>query len=311
MNNRRSFIKKIGTGVLISKFSFPNLLFANQNKTYKIVILHTNDVHSNIEPFPADHKKFPGLGGVAARKSIIEKIRSEEEQVILLDAGDIFQGTPYFNIFHGETELKLMTAMGYDACTIGNHDFDGGLENLALQSKYATFPFINCNYDVTNTLLAPIIKPYHIIQKGKIKIGILGVGIDPKGLIPENLCKGVGYKDPIMEANKVAEYLKSKEHCHLIICLSHLGLSYDNEKVSDKILAEKTQNIDLIIGGHTHTFLEKPIIQQNLEGKDVYINQVGWAGVNLGRLDFIFEKNFKKKRVYSHTVIVDKKTIDK
>jgi 5'-nucleotidase len=293
---------------LYAAFSIPKDAGAQHSNITKLTILHTNDVHSNIEPFPSNHSKFPDRGGVAYRKTIIDKIRAEEKNVLLLDAGDIFQGTPYFNVFHGETEIKLMTALGYDACTIGNHDFDGGMENLALQAQYAIFPMLNCNYGLQGTPLQKIIKPYAIFHKGGLKIGITGVGVNPKGLIPDNLCKGVTYNDPVVSVQEVADYLSVKEKCNLVICLSHLGYEYSDDKISDVLLAAHTEHIDIIIGGHTHTFLEKPTQVINKAGEMVLVNQVGWAGINLGRIEVFFEKKSKKKSASGYTVIVDKKT---
>ncbi len=309
MNNRRTFIKKTISGSLaIGALGFP-LDAIGASKTEKITILHTNDVHSQIEPFPSDHKTFPGQGGIAYRASIIEKIRNTEKNVLLLDAGDIFQGTPYFNLFGGEVEFKLMSKLGYDVATLGNHDFDLGIDNLVKQLPNALFSFVNCNYDFSKTALKDKILPYKIIKKGKLKIGILGVGIELNGLVPDKHFEGIVYQHPIKCVQKYADILKNDEKCHLIICLSHLGNKYDDkEKVSDEWLAQGTRNIDLIIGGHTHTFLEKPISYKNLDDKTVIVNQVGWAGVNMGRIDFSFEKKLKKNSVFGQTVIVDKKS---
>ena len=276
----------------------------------KLTILHTNDVHSRIDPFPMDGGRNQGLGGVAARAELIKKIRAEEEQVLLLDAGDIFQGTPYFNIYKGEPEIKAMSAMGYDACTIGNHDFDAGMENLATQlTGHANFPMLVSNYDFTQTAMENKTIPYKIFRKGRLKIGVLGVGIEMKGLVPDNLYKNTKYLDPVQKANEVAEQLKKKEDCDMIICLSHLGYQYKTEnKVSDEILAKETENIDLIIGGHTHTFLDDPVVVKNKKGNDTIINQVGFAGIILGRLDFEFSKFSRKKLANSHSISVSKKT---
>jgi 5'-nucleotidase len=277
----------------------------------KLTILHTNDVHSRIEPFPMDGGRNQGLGGVAARAELISKIRSEEQHVLLLDAGDIFQGTPYFNLYKGEPEMKAMTAMQYDACTIGNHDFDGGLGNLALQlGNHARFPMIVCNYDFAGTPMENKTVPYRVFRKGKLKIGVLGVGIEMHGLVPDNLAAGTKYLDPVQKANEVAAMLKKKEGCDMIICLSHLGYFFKEspEKICDQILAKESENIDLIIGGHTHTFMDDPVVYKNKKGDDVIVNQVGWAGIILGRLDFEFSKFSGKKLSNSHAISVSKKT---
>jgi 5'-nucleotidase len=289
---RRNFIQNIvlGTGTLLVSPS----LFSQENlkKKKRLVILHTNDTHSTIEPFPSKHSKFPNMGGVSKRHTILQKIRSEEEHVLLLDAGDIFQGTPYFNTFNGELEMKLMSLLEYDAATMGNHDFDIGLEGFLNAQQFANFPFLCANYDFSETILSGKTKAYHIFHKAGIKIGVFGIGIALKGLVPMDKCGNTRYLDPISSANKIAIELKSKS-CDLVICLSHLGFEYENKNInSDRKLAAETQNIDIILGGHTHTFFDKPLVLKNLKNKDVLINQVGWGGVYLGRIDIDVESGF-------------------
>lgn len=282
---------------------------ASDEKAYRLTILHTNDTHSRIDPFPMDGGVNQGLGGVAARAELIEKIRREEEHVLLLDAGDIFQGTAYFNFYKGEPEIKAMSSMKYDATAIGNHDFDAGLENLATQlTNHATFPMLVANYDFSGTPMEYKHQPYKVFKKGKIKIGVFGVGIEMVGLVSENLIAGTKYLDPLIKANETAHELKYEKDCDLIICLSHLGNTYSNNKVSDKVLATQTENVDLIIGGHTHTFLSEPLVYKNKKGNDVLVNQVGWAGINLGRLDFDFTKSSTKKLSEASSITVTKKT---
>jgi len=282
---------------------------AADEKAYKLTVLHTNDVHSRIDPFPMDGGVNQGLGGVAARAAIIEKIRREEENILVLDAGDIFQGTPYFNFYKGEHEIKAMSSMKYDATTIGNHDFDAGLENLATQlTNHASFPMLISNYDFTGTPMEYKFQPYKIFRKGKLKIGVFGIGIEMAGLVSENLSAGTKYLDPIIKGNEMAYQLRKEKGCDLVICLSHLGNTYTDNKVSDKRLATESENIDFIIGGHTHTFLPVPIVYKNKKGDDVLVNQVGWAGINLGRLDFDFTKYSKKKLSKASSIMVTKKT---
>lgn len=291
---RRDFIQKTAassallglTGMSLSSFSTPSDI-------KKITILHTNDVHSHIDPFPADHPKNPNLGGAARRAAIIEGIRKEEKNVLLLDAGDIFQGTPYFNYYGGELEFKLMSMMQYDLATMGNHDFDNGIDGFYAQLPHAKFDFVSANYDFKNTILNDIVKPYKIIIKDGIKIGIFGLGVQLDGLVDKKLYKETVYNNPIEVAQDMTQILKEEKKCDLVICLSHLGFKYKDEpeKPSDILLAQKTKNIDLIIGGHTHTFLDKPVIEKNSEGKDVLINQVGCFGLNLGRIDFYLSNN--------------------
>lgn len=309
--NRKDFLKKAGLASSAIMLPFTNHLWAvNQSENvHKLTILHTNDTHSHIEPFPDNDPKFPGMGGVARRAALIQKIREQEEHVLLLDAGDIFQGTPYFNYFGGKLEFELMSKMGYDVATLGNHDFDNGVEGLLKQMPHANFSFVNANYDLSKTDLEGVIKPYKIINKGKLRIGILGVGVDLNGLVNPLLCKGVEYHDPVNIVNKHAKMLKEKEKCNLVICLSHLGYQYDFDKISDVALGKRSKNVDIIIGGHTHTFLEKPVIVENVDKHMVQICQVGWAGVNLGRVDILFDINQNAYKADSTMYNVFKKTI--
>jgi 5'-nucleotidase len=298
--NRRKFVRNLSLGagaIALSAPSFSQSLFTKKVK--KITILHTNDTHSNIDPFPDNHSKFPGMGGVAKRHALIQQIRQEEENVLLLDCGDIFQGTPYFNMFNGVLEMKLMSELGYDAATMGNHDFDIGLEGFKTAKKHANFPFLCANYDFSETILNGLTQPYKIFQKGGLEIGIFGVGIELAGLVPSEKYDKTKYLDPINTANSIAKELKNKG-CDLIICLSHLGYDYaDTSRVSDRKLAKLSTHIDLILGGHTHTFLEKPTVEINQKGRAVLINQVGFAGLYLGRIDIDV-----KKGVVSHSIKV-------
>jgi 5'-nucleotidase len=295
--NRRSFLKyALGTaGSFYLLPSFAQDLFLREKGIEKLTILYTNDQHSRIDPFPENDAKNPGEGGFSKRAALIEKIKSEEKNILLLDAGDIFQGTPYFNYFHGELEYKLMSLMGYDAVTFGNHDFDLGVENIVKQMPHASFDFINCNYnfDATDLKDHKKISPYKIYKKGNLKIGILGVGIDLDGLIAPKQKQGLIYINPIEQANKAAFTLRIQERCDFVICLSHLGYKYDNDKVSDIHLAKDSENIDLIIGGHTHTFLNEPFEIINRQGTEVQVTQVGWAGIWLGRIDLYFTNSQK------------------
>lgn len=256
-----------------------------------LVILHTNDTHSRLDPFPNDGRKWGGLGGAARRATLIEQLRAKHKNVLLFDCGDIFQGTPYFNYFNGEPEIKAMNLMKYDACTIGNHDFDGGIEGLTKAVNNSEFKWLCANYEFQQTSLRAKIKPYHIFQKGRLKVGVFGLGIDPKGLVPDKLCEGVTYKDPISVGREMLQQLK-KENCDLIVCLSHLGYKYESAKVSDHVLAKALPEIDIILGGHTHTFLTNPdVFPSSSKLKSTIINQVGWAGVQLGKLEFQTQAN--------------------
>ncbi|MCG1036809.1 bifunctional metallophosphatase/5'-nucleotidase [Polaribacter sargassicola] len=293
---RRDFIKStsaVSTLALVGGLTIPSFTTKKQRH---ITILHTNDTHSHIEPFKANDNRFPNRGGVARRATLISKIRQENKNTLLLDAGDIFQGTPYFNYFGGELEFKLMSTLQYDVATIGNHDFDNSIDGLYKQLPNAKFDFVSANYDFKNTVLDTHIKPYKVIVKDGIKIGVFGLGIELEGLVGKKMYKETGYLDPIEITQEITQKLKNEEECDLIICLSHLGYYYKNNpnKISDLNLAKVTKDIDLIIGGHTHTFLPKPTIVKNNEGKNLLVNQVGAYGVNLGRIDFYFDENNHK-----------------
>lgn len=307
--NRRKFLEQsaMAGGALALASVLPASGVAAAAAVKRITILHTNDVHSRLDPFPMDGGRNQGLGGVAARAALIEEIRAEGGEVLLLDAGDIFQGTPYFNLYKGEPEMKAMEKMGYDAATMGNHDFDAGLENFATQLMHVSFPILICNYDFSGTAMESKFQPYKIFQKGDLKIGVLGVGIELRGLVPENLYGKTVYLNPIESANRTADLLR-KQGCDMVICLSHLGDKYDDDKVSDEILAKESYDIDLIIGGHTHRFFEQPRKYPNRRGADTVVNQVGWAGIQLGRLDYSFSGSKKKNLANAHTVVIGKKT---
>ncbi len=291
--NRKTFIKNsiygsAAVGLALNNFS------CSSHKN--ITILHTNDVHSHIEPFSKDHSEFPNKGGFERRATLISEIRRQNPNTLLFDAGDIFQGTPYFNFYSGEIEFKLMSMLGYDAVTIGNHDFDNGIDGLDNQLPNAKFDIISSNYDFKNTILESKISNYKIYNKSGVKIGVFGLGIELEGLVSKDLYKETKYLDPIDIANDTAKKLKETENCDLVICLSHLGYKYEKfpNKVSDLNLAKSTKNIDLIIGGHTHTFMNKPVVVKNNVENDVLINQVGCFGLYLGRIEFSFDSDNNK-----------------
>lgn len=296
-NSRRDFLRKTGAAAaLMTLGSVPFSAFG-KDADMQLTILHTNDVHSRIEPFPMDGSRNQGMGGVARRAALVEKIRQEQKNVLLLDAGDVFQGTPYFNLYGGELEFTLMSKMGYDAATMGNHDFDNGISGFVKQLPHANFPFIVSNYNFDNTELQGKILPYKIFKKGGIKVGIFGLGIELAGLVNRKNYGDIVYTDPIVKANEMASLLRNEQGCEMVICLSHLGYKYKDDKVSDQVLARSTKNIDLIIGGHTHTFMKVPEEIMNLDGQPVTVNQVGFAGINLGRLDYFFNKETGKKKM--------------
>ena len=300
MMKRREFIEKtsaaaafVGLGMSLSSYKS---LDVSGLDTKHLTILHTNDVHSYIDPFPANHPKNPNMGGVARRAAMIEMIRKENPNALLLDAGDIFQGTPYFNYYGGELEFKLMSMMKYDAATMGNHDFDNGIDGFYSQLPHASFEFVSANYDFKNTVLDGKVKPYTILHKNGIKVGVFGLGIGLDGLVDKKNYKETVYHDPVSVSQDIVRILKQEKKCDLVICLSHLGYKYKDEpdKICDLKLAGLTQDIDLIIGGHTHTFLDKPTVIKNAIGQDVLVNQVGCYGINLGRIDFYLDSTTNK-----------------
>jgi len=297
--NRRTFVKRSALGSLSIPLISTNSLLPFPPKSIKLTILHTNDMHSHIDPFSANDSKYPGMGGMRKMASIVEKIRKEEDHVLLLDAGDIFQGTPYFNKYKGEVELKIMSEMGYAASTMGNHDFDNGINGFNDVLPYANFPFLCSNYDFSNTILNGKTKKFITKTIGELKVGLFGIGIKLNGLVEKRLYKETQYYEPIEIANHYAEILKDEHNCDIVICLSHLGYDYDSNKISDIKLAKATKGIDIIIGGHTHTFLDKATELENSIGDRVLVNQAGWGALSLGRIDVNFSNQSNSKKELS------------
>ena len=304
MQNRRDFLKLLGTGAAGAiALTTPLSVFAADEPVH-ITILHTNDFHSHIDPFGNDVPRNAGEGGMARRAALIKQVRAESKHVLLFDAGDIYQGTPYFNYYKAQLDFELMTMMGYDAATIGNHEFDNGLEGISSQLKYAGFPFINSNYNFTDTILDGKVLPYKIFRTGGIKIGVYGLGVELKGLVDPKNYGNIQYNDPLQTALKMEKMLREEHHTELVICLSHLGYDYKDNTVSDKVIAAQTFNTDLVIGGHTHTFLKKPDLILNKSGKEVVVNQVGFGGLILGRVDFYLSKLNKVRKNSNSTIQV-------
>jgi 5'-nucleotidase len=295
--NRRGFITRgvagiAGLGMAASPF---NLLAADD--FVQISILHTNDLHCHIEPFGDDNQKFAGKGGLARISALVKQIKAENNDTLLFDAGDMFQGTPYYNYFKGGLIMELMGAVGYDAGTIGNHEFDDGMQGLLYSLPSANFPIINSNYDFSGTILAGKFPRWKIFNKSGIKIGVYGLGVELKGLVADKNFGKTVYNDPLQTADEMESFLSNDKKCDLVICLSHLGFQYRENKVSDMVLANHTSMTDLIIGGHTHTFLEKPVTLKNKAGKQVVVNQSSWGGMVLGKIDFTFQRSGKSKQL--------------
>lgn len=254
---------------------------------HRLVIVHTNDTHSQIEPVDKNAPKEANKGGIARREVLMNQLRAEEPNLLFFDDGDFCQGTPYFNKFKGEVEIKALNLLRYDAVTIGNHEFDNGVASLAKILKKAKFPVLCANYDFGKTKLSKIIEPYAIFQRGDLKIGVIGIGVKLEGLVATDNYVGITFLDPVETANKWANYLKTEKKCDIVVVLSHLGYSYsnDSEAIGDCQLAAKSRNIDVILGGHSHTFLKKETIVENLDNKKVVINQAGKWAVEVDKLE--------------------------
>jgi 5'-nucleotidase len=253
-----------------------------------ITILHTNDTHSQIDPLPGSDKQYGGKGGVARRATLVKRVRKENPNTLMIDAGDVFQGTPYFNFYKGEVEYKSMSLIGYDVGTLGNHDFDNGVDALVAAMKFANFDFVSSNYDVRGTPLEARVKRYVVRKLGGVRVGLFGMGISPDNLITPDNFKGVKYIDPISSAREVVEILRHHEGCNLVVGMSHLGY-YPNAKngeIGDTQVASQVDGIDFIASGHTHTFMQSPVLTKQPSGKDTIIFQVGKSGIYVGRVDF-------------------------
>ena len=251
-----------------------------------ITILHTNDTHSQIDPLPANDRNA-GMGGVARRATLVKRIRKENPNTLLIDAGDVLQGTPYFNFYKGEVEYKAMSAIGYDVGTLGNHEFDNGVDALAAALKFANFDLVSANYDVKGTVLETKVKRYVVKTLGGIRVGLFGLGVSPTALITPDNFKGVTYIDPVVAAREVVKKLREEERCALVVCMSHSGYFEDGQK-GDSFIASQVDGIDFIASGHTHTFMEKPVTQTQPCGAKTMIFQVGKSGIYVGRVDFTF-----------------------
>ena len=302
--NRRYFLKNISAGAAgISLGAIPFELFANDNFV-TITILHTNDIHCHIEPFTSSNENMDGKGGMARIAYLANLERKKNKNTLLFDAGDMFQGTPYFNYFKGELMLKAMSTAGYDAGNIGNHEFDNGLQGILGALPNAKFPILNSNYDFSDTILHNQFLAWKTFNNSGIKTGVYGLGIELEGLVGKKQYGNTKFANPLNVAMQMESFLKNEKKCDLVVCLSHLGLRYKNNKVSDLVLAKETQFTDLIIGGHTHSFLEEPIIETNKTGKPVIVNQAWWGGLVVGKIDFVFEREKnRKKATYTNKII--------
>lgn len=307
MMDRRRFLRTslgygLGAGLITMT---PAGLLANNSITKKITILHTNDTHARIEPFPEGSPQYGGLGGVARRAALVKKLRRENPNSLLLDAGDVFQGTPYFNFYGGALDFEIMSKMGYDATTIGNHEFDNGIEGFVEVADKAKFPFVNSNYDFGSSEMGKFIDEFIIKVVDGVRVGIFGLGVAFENLVLPDLHRGVKHLEPIGVAQKMVDRLKRIHRCDMVICLSHIGNHYSHDQVSDHVVAKEVSGIDLIIGGHTHTLLDKPEEFVHDDGSKTIVAQVGHAGVVMGRIDFFFNSENKIASARAANVSVD------
>ncbi len=266
------------------------VLTASAQDTKSILVVHTNDTHSCIVPLNPNMPDTTqaNKGGYLRRAALLRDLRTADPDLLLFDCGDFSQGSPYYSLYHGDVEVGLMNLMRYDAATIGNHEFDFGVENMARIFRLAQFPIVCCNYDFTGTACEGLVKPYVIIERSGLRIGVLGVSPQLEGLVAKATCEGVSYRNPIEAAQPVADYLRNTEHCNLVVCLSHLGWGIPG--LTDEDFIAGTRNIDLVLGGHSHTYFERPRIQNNLDGLPVPDNQMGKNARFVGTLRLTLQR---------------------
>jgi len=288
---RRDFIASLGAVAAASRLP---LRAEDAPGITRLTLLHTNDTHSRIEPFGAGNGALSGKGGMARRATLVKQLRSQLGNMLLLDAGDVFQGTPYFNRYKGSLDYKLMSMIGYDAATLGNHDFDNGVDGLVTAMAEATFPFVNCNLEMKGVpSLAQRVQPWIVKQLSGLKVGITGVCVDFKGLVAPKNHEGVTWRDPLESLEPIIKLLREREKVDMVVLLSHLGYDLKGTGWDDLTLARKLPGIDVIIGGHSHTFMEEPVRVKN-GGGETLVFQVGFGGVNLGRMDFTVSRGVVK-----------------
>lgn len=268
------------------------LCTAAAQQTIELNLLHTSDMHSRIEPIsPQAADANAGQGGMVRRVALVKHFRAEHPEALLFDCGDISQGTPYYNLFRGELEVKMMNLMHYDAMAIGNHEFDFGLDNMARLFRMADFPVVCANYDVTGTVLEGLVKPYVVLERDGLKIGVFGLGPKLEGLVSSANCEGITFNNPVEVAQQTADLLKEQLGCDLVVCLSHLGISSeDPEGFDDQRLIARTRHIDVVLGGHSHTFMEKPLLLGNADGREIPLLHSGKSGVYVGRMELTLEQ---------------------
>ena len=259
-------------------------LDADAKKHKQLVILHTNDTHSTIFPVKQniDDKEIAGRGGYLRRVNMLKEQRQQHPDLLLFDSGDFSQGSGYYTLFKGEVEIGLMNQMGYDAVTIGNHEFDFGLDNLARIFRMANFPIVCSNYDCKGTVLEGLVKPYITLKRNGVKIGVFALSPALKGLVFDGNCQGITYLDPAETAQKYINFLRKQEKCDVVICISHLG--WKESEYTDEMLLKGIEGCDLVLGGHTHTYMKQLEYAPDKTGKLIPVDQNGKHGAFIGKL---------------------------
>ena len=265
-------------------------LDADAKKHKQLVILHTNDTHSTIFPIKQniDDKEIAGRGGYLRRVNMLKEQRQQHPDLLLFDSGDFSQGSGYYTLFKGEVEIGLMKQMGYDAVTIGNHEFDFGLDNLARIFRMANFPIVCSNYDCKGTVLEGLVKPYITLKRNGVKIGVFALSPALKGLVFDGNCQGITYLDPAETAQKYIDILRKQEKCDVVICISHLG--WKESDYTDEMLLKGIEGCDLVLGGHTHTYMKQLEYAPDKTGKLIPVDQNGKHGAFIGKLLLNLEK---------------------
>ncbi|NOX36954.1 MAG: bifunctional metallophosphatase/5'-nucleotidase [Calditrichaeota bacterium] len=298
---RREFLKTTGAAILglTLGIGWKEWLYADD--LFRLTLLQTNDTHSRIDPFPPDSGRNAGLGGIARRATFVKQVRQENPHTLLLDAGDVFQGTPYFNLYRGKIEYHTMSLCGYDVVTLGNHEFDNGVASLYQAMEYAQFELVNCNYQMDGTPLVHRVKPYVLKSLGEIRVGITGVGVRLDDLVAPKNREGIRYLDPRPILKEIVNILRYDHRCALVVVISHLGIDGRGDHPGDRQLARDVEGIDFIVGGHSHTFMQQPEVVRSPSGHPVHIFQVGYGGIYVGRSDLFFRRD-KLVGVYSSVI---------
>ena len=257
----------------------------------QIVILHTNDTHSTIEPVSkySKVKEAAGKAGCVRRATMVKQLREQNPDILLFDSGDFSQGSTFYTMYKGDVEVGLMNIMGYDAATIGNHEFDFGLDNLARLARQAKFPIVCSNCDFTGTPCQDVIKKYCVVVRDGVRIGVFGLTPKIEGLVMKENMAGVKYIDPIQATKEMVSVLRDKERCDIVVCLSHLGWKLAPEYIDDQVLISSTTGIDIVLGGHSHTYMKEMEWVDNAEGKSIPVDQNGKHGAFVGKITLKLE----------------------